>query len=236
MARPRGARGRTAGRRRLDRAERERQIVDGAVAFFAERGFEGQTRELAVRLRITQPLLYRYFPSKQRLVERVYREVFLRRWDPGWDAVLDDDALSLRERLVRVYGQYVRSICRYEWIRIFMFAGLRGFSINRRYLKVVRDRLFVRICRALRAEEGLPTLEALPLTEGELEACWRMHGGFYYMAIRKWIYRLPLPDDLDAAIAQGIDAFLHGAPGVMRGCVAAAARARRARLLRRRAG
>jgi AcrR family transcriptional regulator len=222
MARARGGGRRTAARRRLGPAERERQIVDGAVAFFAERGFEGQTRELAARLRITQPLLYRYFPSKQVLVERVYREVFLRRWDPAWDAILADGSLPLRERMRRLYRAYVPAICRYEWVRIFMFAGLRGFNINRRYLRLVRERIFVPICRALRAEHGLPPLERVPMTEGELEAFWQMHGGFYYLAIRKWIYHLPLPADLDGVIERGIDVFLGGAPGLMRACLAAA--------------
>ncbi len=54
-------------------------IVREAVSFFAEHGFEGQTRELARRLGITQPLLYRYFPDKAALIDRVYREVFLDR-------------------------------------------------------------------------------------------------------------------------------------------------------------
>ena len=46
------------------REARERQIVEGAVAYFAEVGLDGQTRELARRLGITQPLLFRYFPTK----------------------------------------------------------------------------------------------------------------------------------------------------------------------------
>ncbi|WP_455722275.1 TetR family transcriptional regulator [Xanthobacter autotrophicus] len=62
-------------RRRLSPAERERDIVAGAVAFFAEHGFDGATRDLARRLGITQPLLYRYFPGKDALLDRVYQEV-----------------------------------------------------------------------------------------------------------------------------------------------------------------
>ena len=48
-------------RQRLTPEQRERQIVDGAIRFFAEVGFEGQTRELAKRLGITIPpsILYR---------------------------------------------------------------------------------------------------------------------------------------------------------------------------------
>jgi AcrR family transcriptional regulator len=205
-----------AGRRRLERAERERLIVEGAIRFFAEHGFEGRTRDLARELGITQPLLYRYFPSKRDLAERVYREVFLRRWNPAWEALLVDRSLPLRERLSRLYRGYAAAIFQYEWVRIFMFAGLRGVNINRRYLRIVRERIFVPLCRELRRQEGLPPPERVPITDAELEMCWRMHGGFYYMAIRKWVYHLPLPRDLGAAIDQGIDVFLGGAPAFLR--------------------
>lgn len=219
MVRGRGERAK-AGRARLDRSERERHILDGAIRFFAERGFEGRTRELARRLGIAQPLLYRYFPSKQDLVERVYLEVFVRRWNPAWEDLIADRSLPLAERLKRFYRAYVRAIFNYEWVRIFMFAGLKGVSINRRYLRIVRQRLFLPLCRELRLQEGLPPPERVPLTEAEVEMCWRMHGGFYYMALRKWVYHLPIPRDLDAMVDQGIDLFLRGAPGLVRKALA----------------
>jgi len=53
--------------RRLLPGEREKLIVGEAIRFFSEVGFSGQTRELSRRLGITQPLLYRYFPSKRAL-------------------------------------------------------------------------------------------------------------------------------------------------------------------------
>ncbi len=52
--------------------ERERFIVDEAIRFFAEQGFGGQTRELAKRMGITHSAIYRHFPSKEALIERVY--------------------------------------------------------------------------------------------------------------------------------------------------------------------
>lgn len=208
--------------RRLGGPERERQILEGAIQFFAERGFEGNTRDLAARLGVTQPLLYRYFPTKQDLVERVYREVFLRRWNPAWEALLADRARPLGERLRLIYRAYARVIFNYEWVRIFMFAGLRDGNINRRYLRIIQDHLFLPICRELRAEAGLPPPESVPVTEGELETCWRMHGGFYYMAIRKWVYHLPIPVDLDGVVDDGVEVFLRGAPAVMRASVAVA--------------
>src|SRR5260370_36230851 len=66
-------------RRRLDPEDREREIVDGAVAFFAEGGFDGGLRDLAKRLGITHQQLFRYFPTKEALIERVYKEMYLSR-------------------------------------------------------------------------------------------------------------------------------------------------------------
>jgi len=83
-----------APRRRLGVAERERQILDGAIQFFAERGFAGQLRDLARSIGVTHALLYHYFPTKQALIDRVYREVFEGRWNPAWEAMLDDPKLN----------------------------------------------------------------------------------------------------------------------------------------------
>ncbi len=71
-------------RRNLRAADRERFIVDEAIRFFAEQGFGGQTRELAKRMGITHSAIYRHFPSKEALVERVYEEIYLSRWSASW--------------------------------------------------------------------------------------------------------------------------------------------------------
>jgi len=117
-------------RRRLDPEDREREIVDGAVAFFAEVGFDGGLRDLAKRLGITHQNLFRYFPTKEALIERVYKEVYLDRWQPEWDAVLHDPAKPLEKRLIDFYGSYLPAIFRYDWVRIFVFAGLKGVGIH----------------------------------------------------------------------------------------------------------
>lgn len=203
-------------RRRLAPSEREQQIVEGAIRFFAEVGFEGQTRELARRLGITQPLLYRYFPDKDHLIERVYRDVYLKRWQPRWEELIVDRSRPLSERLVQLYKEYTRVIFNYEWVRIFMFAGLKGVNINRRYLAIVREKLFVPICTELRALTGLPHPDQVPLTQEEIELVTALHGGIYYAAIRKWIYGLPIPEDFDAHIERVVRTFIRGAPVTLR--------------------
>src|SRR6202022_4726392 len=117
-------------RRRLDPEDREREIVEGAVAFFAEVGFDGGLRDLAKRLGMTHQNLFRYFPTKEALIERVYKEVYLNRWQPEWEAVLHDATKPLEGRLIDFYGSYLRAIFRYDWVRIFVFAGLKGVDIT----------------------------------------------------------------------------------------------------------
>ena len=201
----------TPPRRRLRPKERERQIVDGAIRYFAEVGFEGQTRELARRLNITQPLLFRYFPTKEDLIDRVYEDVYLRRWKDEWVDDLTDRSVSLEERLIRYYEDYVATIFRYEWIRIFMFSGLKGEPINQRYMALVRDRILRAISLELRHEHGFPADDITPLSDGELDVAWSLHGAIFYVGIRKWVYQEDIPSDLSAFIRRNVQMFLRGA-------------------------
>src|SRR6185437_10919962 len=66
-----------AKQRRLSPDDRRKEFVAKAAEFFSEEGFAGGTRDLARRLGVTQPLLYRYFPSKDDLIKEVYRTVYL---------------------------------------------------------------------------------------------------------------------------------------------------------------
>lgn len=65
---------------RLKAQDRRQQILEVAAELFAQRGFHGvTTRELAGRLAITEPILYRHFSSKDDLwleVKRGYRFPF----------------------------------------------------------------------------------------------------------------------------------------------------------------
>lgn len=56
-------------RPRVGRAERERQILDAAVAVFSERGFQAASMDaVAERVGVTKPVLYTHFGSKDGLL------------------------------------------------------------------------------------------------------------------------------------------------------------------------
>ena len=63
----------------------------------------------------------------------------------------------------------------------------------------------------MRKDLNLPTPEIVPLTERETEAAWALHGKIFYLAIRKFVYGWPIPDDLSQVIADDVGAFLKGA-------------------------
>jgi len=204
-----------APRKRLPREERERAIAREAVAFFAEFGFDGHTRELARRIGITQPLLYRYFRNKNALIDRVYEEVYLNRWNPRWEELLDDRSRPLDERIVELYLDYSHMILRYEWIRIWMFSGLKGMDLNSRYLGLLRERIFARVIREIRHAHRLAPPEDVPVSEMEFELVWALHASIFYIGVRRWIYGLEIPENTDAVVVSLTKAFLDGVPSVI---------------------
>jgi AcrR family transcriptional regulator len=202
-------------RKRMKREDRDREIAAAAVAFFAEVGFDGDTRELARRLGVTQSLIFRYFPSKAALIERVYQEVYVGRWNPYWETIIADRSVPLQDRLIRLYKDYSRVSLTYDWVRIFMFSGLKGEDINTRYLKFLKSRILEPIAIEIRAELGLPTPEELPLKIAEVELAWGINSRIFYLGQRKWIFNMPLEMDIDTIIEYTIITYLSGARTVV---------------------
>jgi len=203
------------GTKRLAPEEREQQILAKAIKYFATHGFSASTRDLAKEIGVTQPLLYRYFPNKEALVDRVFEEVYLSRWNPEWEDVLNDRNQPLEERLRHFYKQYSRVILKSDWIRIFIFAGLTREGINNRYLTRLRVRIFNVVLSEMRREFKIPAPSAQQY-EDEIEFVWGLHASIFYIGVRKWIYGLVVPKDLDRVIDQKLDAFIESAPSVLK--------------------
>ncbi len=193
--------GDTSSRRRLPPSERRQQIVEGAVAFFAEVGLDGNTRDLAKRIGVTQSLLFNYFATKDDLIEAVYEKVYLGRLSPDWPERLTDREVPLRRRLLDFYTEYSTLIFQYEWMRIFMFSGLYGAELNRRYLKHLGDVILLPLLGEIEHEASSSVTPVM-------EDIWNLHGGIVYIGIRQHIYRTPCPDDPSEAISRAIDRFL----------------------------
>ena len=144
-------------------------IVTEAIRFFAEEGFDGQLRTLAERIGITHSVLYRHFPSKDALIAQVYQDVYVSRMRPEWTAMLCDRSKPLGDRLCVFYRDYTAAIFHRDWIRIFLFAGLKGVDINAPYLALLRDTVLFPICAEYRATSGDQAPVDRPLSDLEIE-------------------------------------------------------------------
>jgi len=196
---------------RLTSQEREKQIVLAAVEFFAEVGFSGDTRQLARRLGVTQSLIYKHFPTKDALIDKVYEEVYVGRWNPFWETVIQDRSIPLEERLVSLYIEYSKAALTRDWVRIFMFSGLRGESINKKYLEMLRSRILEPVAIALREEFCLPDIQSMPLKTSEIELVWSINARIFYFGQRRWIFDVPIEDDVEEMIRLTIAHFMAGA-------------------------
>jgi AcrR family transcriptional regulator len=199
-------------RQRMQPEDRERLIIQEAIRYFAEFGLNGGTLELARRMGITQPLLYKYFPTKEAMIERVFEELFPGHWDPRWEDLLDDETIPVAERLKRFYRDYAKLVLTYEHVRLFLWSGLGRFSYNTRYYNILTQRIFVRIARALRAEAAAAGARkpAKRIDELELERVQSLHAAVYHIAFRRWIHGQPMHCDIDALIDLKVDVFLDG--------------------------
>src|ERR1700710_505876 len=195
-----------AKQRRLSPDDRRKEFVAKATEFFSEEGFGGGTRALARRLGVTQPLLYRYFPSKDDLIKEVYRTVYLDPLETGWEKLLVDRTRPLRDRLQEFYRAYTDAIFTRKWLRIYLYSGLKGLDINRWYVGMVHDKILTRIIRECRYEAGL-SVQTRP-TASELEMAWVFHGGIFYYGIRKYIYESVVLDDKEQVISDALDVYL----------------------------
>ena len=103
-----------------------------------------------------------------------------------------------------------------RWVRIFVFAGLKGVGISQRYLDLIQKKVVEPLAIELRRFAGLTVDAKVALSTAELEIAWSLHGEFFYLAIRRWVYDMKTPDDLGPVIRASVVSFLEGAPAALR--------------------
>ena len=189
-------------RRRMNTADRKRQILDRAIQFFAKHGIDGQLRNLTKELGVTHTLLYHYFPTKEALIQEVYKEVFESKWKPEWEDLLDDKHLSPEEKLNAFYLDYTNTVLTYDFVRILIFSGLSDHSISDRFFELLRSRLLPRLIRETRKYCDRST--SPKPTHRELEFLMGLHGGIFYIGMRRWIYGQAIYDDSSPNAEQDI--------------------------------
>ena len=185
--------------------KRARDIVAAAAEHFSEVGFAGSTREIAKRVGVTQPLLYRYFPTKDDLIEAVYQSIYLARWNPSWDILLKDRQRPTRDRFFEFYQQYTEVVFEPISLRLSYYAGLRETEINQWYNHLIEELILKRLVREHRVELGLP--DETYVSPTELEPAWQIHGGLMHYGWRKYVLGLRVAPDIDGVISDNLDMY-----------------------------
>jgi AcrR family transcriptional regulator len=197
-------------RQRMTAPDREEIILRTATGYFAVHGLSAGTTELARRIGITQPLLYKYFSTKDALIERIYDRLLERLWDPNWEAFLDDDTIPVRRRLIDFYCDYATSVLTYEHVRLFLFSGLSRAEFNTRYYDALSRRILKRIARAMRREYGVATKSGF-VSKREMERVQSLHGTIYHIAFRRWLHGDTFNGNIVDVVRCKVEDYLDGA-------------------------
>lgn len=172
-------------RRRLAPEARRQEIVREAARHFARAGFGGTMRDLAAACGIVPGLLYRYFASKEALVEAIFDDM-RSRW-PATQQRVAEGPEPLWQRLLGFYRAYLTRNSDYNGVRLFLHAALAGIDLPLRYSPDLDAGVLRPIAAALRAEAGLPPPRD-PLPRAERDLVIGLHGAVVFVGIRRHAY------------------------------------------------
>lgn len=170
---------------------------------------------LADRVDVTQPLVHRYFPAKADLIAAIRDRIQNAHWDPAWHQVITDRSRPLEERIPDFYRRYLPHIYHDNWYRGFWYAALADPTFAQTYLDHVHQELLVAILGEVRLRFGYPPVDQVPPFEREVELVWGMHSTMIFLGIRRYVYRMPVSDDVDITLLDQTHALLLAAPRVM---------------------
>lgn len=193
--------------KRLPAETRKAIILKEASDFFAENGFAASTRDLADRIGVRQALLYKYFPSKEALIEAIFERVIAERDDSPKGALNTDTTIPLADRILDFYG-HVATIADGSGVRLISRAVMEDLPVGMKLTAYLKQKLFLPILKELRGLEKAPTIEDRPMTIGEYELLLLMHTNALFFLLRRNLRNHPLPADPQLVIRLDIDMLL----------------------------
>jgi AcrR family transcriptional regulator len=204
--------------RRLRPDARRQQILDAAVALLADRGTAFNTRELAEAVGVSHPLLFRYFTNKDEIIEAVFQSVFLGRFTEAMREGVDRAGADPVTRWCEFYTAYAPKIFDRTWIRIFISSALQDEVISRRYFDLVILPLILRLAQDTERHcLGRQASKASRVRLISLELAWMTHSSLFYSGLRKWVYGLEVPDDIEAVMTARVRMHFAGAAAAFAG-------------------
>jgi len=200
---------------RMSPQDRRRQILEQAADFFSEYGLTAQTRGLAAACGISQRLLYRYFPTKEALLEEVYRAAIVGPFKAVWFAELSDRGMPLEKRLIRFYDDYFSTVFTNRWLRLFMYSSLADVGMAPNYT----SSMILQLLEIVVAEAGREQGITVPAdTDLQHEIGWALHGALSHYAIRRHLYNFPQKVDQATIVGIHVAQFLGGFRAAVAAC------------------
>ena len=196
--------------KRMPAEARKEVILKEASEFFARHGFAASTRDLADRIGVRQALLYKYFPSKEALIEAIFDRVIRERTDGDHGFLDDSGATPLVDRILSFY-ENMAALADGSGVRLSSRAALEDLPVSGRLAAFLMEMLFKPVIGELRALEKLPDFAERPFTRGEFEIMMAMHSSAMFFNLRRDLAHLPLPEDPAPFMRVNVAMFLDGA-------------------------
>jgi AcrR family transcriptional regulator len=181
---------------------RKGEILDAALGVFAEKGYEGGTmRDIATRVGVTEPALYRHFGSKQELFETLITAAGERMRDEAFDLLDRIRPQAMRESLLSALDDRRTALRRYApMMRTLVVAA----SYDERSLTVLRETVaFPVAARVATVARSVDACFGLRRSEAERGQALR---AFISLFVGTVVTSLVLEDTPDAHV---VDAMLR---------------------------
>ena len=179
-----------------------------------EQGLAFSTRELARRLTISHPLLFRYFQTKDDILDAVYEDVFMGRYTAEMRSMIKESADPVK-KWSRFYAMYFPKIYDETWIRVFAASAFSNQAISRRYLRNVVEPLVEQLAIDTERHVLAVPSEQPSVRNVSRDLAWMLHSSFFYTGVRRWIFQLSVPKDVGAFVSARVESHFHGAKATL---------------------
>lgn len=198
-------------RKRIPQEERRTQIIEAAMALFANRGFKGTTtREIACAAGISEAIIFRHFATKEDLYDAIIAHTLEKRFRV-WEQ--EEGLLQPPEDIETSLRTFARAYIRRNgqdptFIRLMLYSALEDHKFRERFLEAYRSPYLVAICKAL--EEGIRLGTCRPVNPRLTVRAF--FWSLLHYCIHRFVAQPQSPDlgDEEAVVDNLVNVFMRG--------------------------
>ena len=200
-----------APRKRIPQEERRTQIIDAAIALFANKGFKGTTtREIACAAGISEAIIFRHFATKEDLYDAIIAHTLEKRFR-AWEQ--EEGLLQLPSDLEAALKIYAHAYIRRNredptFIRLMLYSALEDHKFRERFLEVYRSPYLTTISKTL--DEGISRGDYRPVNPRLTIRAF--FWALLHYCIHRFVAQTQSPDldDEEAVVDNLVNVFMRG--------------------------